>query len=232
MSSDVHKALWIRGIHANGYLMLNYQTLFMRSKLRHQLKRSHFKHTTHNLKFYLWPIFYNPGLFFKSPQNYFNLSGAVAPLIVHKVENCIWQMRALWSERQDSVVFSITQSYLIRGICLSEGPQSLAWSATPPQADPLRSLLPFQPLFKFLLSFSLSLFLSLPLHRCTSAPTASSPTQTWIASECTWWHNTLSSPCCNARYARTCSTIRSTCSSTSHTSIVWLLIAWTSLLLQ
>lgn len=56
-------------------------------------------------------------------HNYFNLSAAVALLIVYKVENqySIWQMRALWSGCQDSVVLSITQLSVIRGICLLEG---------------------------------------------------------------------------------------------------------------
>lgn len=68
--------------------------------------------------------------------------------------------------------------------------------------------------------------------RCTSAPTANSPTRTWIVSECTWWHSTLSSPCSAVHYARTCSTTRSTCSSTSHTSTVWRLTVLISLLPQ
>ena len=172
----------------------------------------------------------------KSTQNYFSLSAAVALLIVYKVENqySIWQMRALWSRCQDSAVLSITQLCLWSegSACLREGgpnlppdlqllfhrptvltPLTLCGSVSPPP------------------SLSLSLTLSLP-PRCTSAPTASSPTRTWIVSECTWWRSTQSSPCYAAHYARTCSTTRSTFSSTSHTSTVWLLTVWISLLPQ
>lgn len=156
-------------------------------------------------------------------------------LIVYKVENQyrIWQMRALWSGCQDSVVFSITQLYVIRGICLLEGeggPNPLPDIQLIFKQAPPSSPHPFHP--PWICFFSLSLFLSLPSPRCTSAPTASSPTQTWIVSECTWWRSTLSSPCYDAHYAKTCSTTRSTCSSTSHTSTVWLLTVLTSLLPQ
>lgn len=144
-------------------------------------------------------------------------------------------MRALWSECQDSVVFGITHLSVIRGICLLEGrgPLSSSWSTAPLQASSLCSQHSFHPINPTNVSvLSLSLFLSHLLPRCTSAPTASLPTLTWIDSECTWWHSTRSSPCYAAHYARTCSTTRSTCSSTLHTSTVWRLTVLISLLPQ
>lgn len=54
---------------------------------------------------------------------------------MYKVENqySIWQMRALWSGCQDSVVLSITHLSVIRGICLLEGRvlHSSPWSTAP-----------------------------------------------------------------------------------------------------
>lgn len=155
--------------------------------------------------------------FFKPAENYFSLSAAL--LIVYEVENqySIWQMKALWSGCQDSV----TLLSVIRGTCLLEGRglQSSSLIHSSSSSRPTGATTPFS-------TTSLS---SPPSTRCTSAPTASSPTQTWIVSECTWWRSTLSSPCYAAHYARTCSTTRSTCSSTSHTSTVWRLtvsISW------
>lgn len=169
MSSDVHNALWIRGIHANGYLKLNYQTLFMRSKLRHQLKRSDFKYTTDNLKLCLWPIFYNPGLFFKSPQNYFNLSGAVAPLIVYKVENqyCIWQMRALWSECQDWWCLVLHSRIWSEGSACLRGPSLLPDLLLHFKQTLWDHCFHFSP---WLNSRCLSPFLSSCLYLCTDVP--------------------------------------------------------------
>lgn len=54
----------------------------MSVKLTHQLKEENVKYTSNNF----WLVSY-AGFFFKSTQNYFNLSAAVALLIVYKVEN-------------------------------------------------------------------------------------------------------------------------------------------------
>lgn len=139
-------------------------------------------------------------------------------------------MRALWSGCQDSAVLGITHLSVIRGICLLQGrgphsipdPPLLFKQAHHDQCTHFTPLTLCGSVFPLLSPPRLSSsVLSLLSPRCTSARTASLPTRIWIASECTWWHSTLSSPCYVARCARTCSTTRSTCSFTSHISTAW-----------
>lgn len=77
-------------------------------------------------------------------------------------------MRALWSGCQDSVVFSITQFYVIRRFCLLEGrgPQSSAWYTAHLQAGPSELTAPISPcvnLFFFPLCSRLSLHPDVPV---------------------------------------------------------------------
>lgn len=81
-------------------------------------------------------------------------------------------MRALWSGCQDSVVLSITQLSVIRGICLLEGkgPQSSAWSAARLQAGPPCSVHPFQPINPLWICYLSPLSLSLSLFLFSAVP--------------------------------------------------------------